>query len=107
MKKFLMIAVVAFSMLSCSGYIDKYEDICTDARDRINVATSSKEVRNIMKQVSADIRALNEEYPEDAKEYEATDKSDEKGYAKYQRRVKARNSVTVCGMAKINSFGKK
>ena len=107
MKKFLMHAVVALSMLSCSGYIDKYENICADARERIDVATSTKEVRNIMKQMGADIKALDEEYPDDAAEYANADKSNEKQYAKYQRRVKARNSVTVCGMRKMNSFSKK
>lgn len=107
MKKFLMLAVVALSMFSCSGYIDKYEEICTDARERIEVATSAKEVRNIMKQVGADIKALDEEYPEDAAEYANADKSNEKEFAKYQRRVKARNSVTVCGMKKMSSFSKK
>ena len=106
MKKLIFTALLSVVLVSCNGYIEKYEDICKDARGRISVATTQQEIKNILKQTSSDLAALGKEYPKEMQKYKKADEKDKSAYKKYRRRVKARNSVTQYGLSRILAMKK-
>ena len=106
MKKLIFAALVAVAFASCNGYIEKYEDVCADACDRIKVATTTKEVNDIFKQTRSELQALDKEYPKEALKYKKADEKDKKAYKRYQRRIKARNKVTNLMLGRVNAMKK-
>ncbi|MBE6309396.1 MAG: hypothetical protein IJY98_01200 [Bacteroidaceae bacterium] len=101
MKKFFLIALSAFTLVSCgNGYVDKYEDICDETEEQIEDAASVAELLSVMKQFRLDIRTLTQDYAEEAeKTRKPTDEAGKENEL-YERRVKAHNSVSKAASAK-------
>ncbi len=96
MKKFFVMIVAACFISSCgNSYIENYEEICKDAKEQVEAASSAKEVTAIMKQMRNEIKELNEEYPEEAEKYRSPDESDEAAYKMFSRRIRAVNEVNA------------
>ena len=108
MKKLFLLALSVFFMVSCGNtYIDKYEDLCDDAKDLIEDAGSVEELHLVMKQFRADIKDLSLEYPEDSELYRSRPGKDEKAAKVYERKIKAYNQVSKAAMAKRFELEKK
>lgn len=96
MKKFFVMIVAACFISSCgNSYIENYEEICKDAKEQVEAASSAKEVTAIIKQMRNEIKELNEEYPEEAEKYRSPDESDEAAYKMFSRRIRAVNEVNA------------
>lgn len=108
MKKFLLLATVAFSMMSCgNSYIENYESICNSAKEQVQVASSTKEIMEIMTQMRHELWELNENNPEDAKRYERPEVEDETLSKNFNRRMKAVNEVNAKAASKRRELMKK
>lgn len=94
----------ALLITSCSSYIDSYEDICADAKERVEAASSAKELGRVMKEFRAEIRELNEEYPEEYELYKAPNNDDEAVQELYSRRMKAFNAVNGSAALKVREL---
>ncbi len=91
-----MMVVVACFFCSCgNSYIESYEEICSDAKEQVEAASSAKEITAILKQMRNEIKELNEDYPEEAEKYRTPDESDEAAYKMFSRRIRAVNEVNA------------
>ena len=108
MKKLFLLALSVLFVVSCGNtYIDKYEDLCDDAKDLVEDAGSVDELHLVMKHFRADIKNLSLEYPEESELYRSRPGKDEKAAKVYERKIKAYNQVSKAAMAKRFELEKK
>lgn len=108
MKKLFLLVLSALFIVSCgNAYIDKYEDLCDDAKELVEDANSIEELHLVMKQFRVDIKNLSLEYPEDSELYRSRPGLDEKTSEIYKRKAKAYNQVSKAAMTKRFELEKK
>lgn len=106
MKKSVFLLLPFFLLLLSCGksYVDKVEDVCLDAVERIKIVEAMDELDEVMKDFEADIRQLVEDNITEAEKCCNSTKGDA---ALYKRWVKARNTVSDVVAVKYKELVKK
>ena len=101
-KRNLLWALSLLLFISCgNSYIDQYEDLCDEAKERIEAATSVKEVNAVVRMFREDISQLTKENAEEADKLRiSSGEVDKKTIKLRERRIKAHNSVSKAAAEK-------
>lgn len=94
-------------LLSCGNkYVEGYEALCEETRERVEKSESMEELLSVMKDFKNDVGELGEEYPEEMRQCRLPQNGDGSVNELHRRRVKAHNSVSKVAAIKWREFKK-